>query len=91
MEENNDFDILNKIIEDVTFVQLMESLGNVNHVISVVGYWIFRSNYEKALCLTQEYLDIICSTYIGDELVATFRSAFYAFRYSWAPDNLKKG
>ena len=52
-KKNNDFDILNNIIEYVTMVQLMDSLGNVNNAISVVGYWIFDSNYEKALCLTQ--------------------------------------
>ena len=69
----------------------MESLGNVNHAISVVGYWIFDSNYKKALCLTQELLDIICSPSIGEELVATFQSVFYAVRYIWAPIHLKKG
>ena len=46
---NYDFDILNSISEDVTLVHLMESLVNVNHAISVVGYWIFDYNYEKAL------------------------------------------
>ena len=53
MEENDDYDILNNISEYVTLVQLMYSLGNMNHAISVVGYWIFDSNYKKALCLTQ--------------------------------------
>ena len=43
--------ILNDIGENVTLVQLMDSLGNVNHAISIVGYWIFDSNYEKVLCL----------------------------------------
>ena len=52
-KKNNDFDILNNISEDVTLVQLMDSLGNVNHAISIVGHWIFDSNYKKALCLTQ--------------------------------------
>ena len=52
-KKNNDFDILNDISEDVTLVQLMDSLGNVNHAIIVVGYCIFYSNYKKALCLTQ--------------------------------------
>ena len=88
-KENDDFDILNDISEDVTLVQLMDSLGNVTHAISVVGYWIFDSNYNKALFLTQESLDIICSTSIREELVATFRSAFYDVRYIWAPGNLK--
>ena len=52
-KKNNDFDILNDISDDVTLVQLMDSLGNVNHAINLVGYLIFDSNYKKALCLTQ--------------------------------------
>ena len=41
MEENDAFDILNDISEYVTLVQLMNSLGNVNRAISIVGYQIF--------------------------------------------------
>ena len=52
-KRNDAFGILNYISEDVTLVQLMDSLGNVNHVISIVGNCIFYSNYKKALCLTQ--------------------------------------
>ena len=84
-KKNDDFDILNGIIEDVTLVQLMDSLENVNHDISILWYWIFYSNYKKALCLTEESLDIICSLSIGEEPVATFQYVFYAIRYSWAP------
>ena len=47
------FYILTEISEHVTLVQLMDSLGNVNHAISVVGYWIFDSNYERALVLNR--------------------------------------
>ena len=65
MEENDGFDILNNISEDVKLVNLMGQLGNMNHDISVVGYWIFDSNYKKALVFTQEFLDIICSTFIS--------------------------
>ena len=68
----------------------MDSLGNVNHDISVVGYWIFDFNYNKSLCLTQLALGIICSTSIDEELVATFQSVFYAVIYSCAPGNLKE-
>ena len=89
-KKNDYFDILNDISEYETLVQLMDSLVNVNRSISVVGYWIFDSNYKKALCLTQELLDIICSTSIGEEKVAMFQSLFYAVRYSWAPGNLKE-
>ena len=47
------YDILTDISEHVTLVQLMDYLGNVNHAISVVGYWIFDSNYEKSLVLNR--------------------------------------
>ena len=49
MKKNDAFDILNDISEYVTLVQLMDSLGNLNHAISMIGYWIFDSNYKKAL------------------------------------------
>ena len=47
------YKILEYISEHVTLVWLMDSLVNVNHAISVVGYWIFDSNYEKALVLNR--------------------------------------
>ena len=37
-KKNCAFGILNNIIEDVTLVQLMDSLVNVNHANSIVGY-----------------------------------------------------
>ena len=52
-KKNDAFDILNDISEVVTLVQLMDSLGNVNRAISIVGVWIFDSNYDKARCLAQ--------------------------------------
>ena len=89
-KKNDAFGILSYISEDVTLVQLMDSLGNVNHAISIVWYWIFESNYEKAICLIQKSLDIIFYPSIGEELIATFQSVFYAVIYIWAPGNLKK-
>ena len=47
------FDILNDISENVTLAQLMDSLGNVNRAISIVGYWIPETNYKQALFLTR--------------------------------------
>ena len=38
----------------------MNSLGNLNHAVSVVGKWIFDYKYQKALPLTIESLNIIC-------------------------------
>ena len=37
-KKNDDFDILKNVSEYVTFVQLMDSLGNANHAIIIVGY-----------------------------------------------------
>ena len=48
------FNIFNNISEHLTLIKLMDSIGNANHAISVVGYWIFESNYEKELVLNRE-------------------------------------
>ena len=48
------YEIMTDISENVTLVQLMNYLGNVNHAISVVGYWIFESNYKISLVLNRE-------------------------------------
>ena len=63
--KKNPFDILNDIIENVTLVQLMDSIGNVNHDIIIVDYWTFDSKYEQTLCLKRESLDLICYTSVG--------------------------
>ena len=59
------YDILTYISEYFTLVQSMDYLCNVIHAISVVGYWIFDSNYEKALVLNRESLDMICALSVG--------------------------
>ena len=51
--KNEAFDILNDISENVTLLQFMHSLVNVNHDIIIVGHWIFDYDYNNALCLTQ--------------------------------------
>ena len=61
---------LYKILEDVSkhviLVQFMDSLGNVNDDISVVGNWIFDSNYEKALVFNMSSLYMICAPSFGE-------------------------
>ena len=47
------FDIMTDISEHVTLVKLMNSLGNMNHDISVLGYLIFELKNEKALILNR--------------------------------------
>ena len=50
-KKKGEYKILEDIGANVTLVQLMDSLENVNHAISVFGSWIFDSNYERALVL----------------------------------------
>ena len=54
------FDILHDISEKITLVQIMDSVINVNHAVSIFGYWIFDSRYKKTLPLTLYSLNIIC-------------------------------
>ena len=65
-KKKGDFYILNGISENVTLMQLMDTLGNVNHDISIVGYWIFDSNYKKSLHLTRESLNLIFYPSVGE-------------------------
>ena len=74
--KKDNFYILNEISKNVTLAKLMDILGNVNHAISIVGYWIFGSNYEKALFPTKESLDLVFSPSVGGEQVAKFESVF---------------
>ena len=90
MRKNDAFDIIKNISKYGILVQLMDSLGNTNYAISIVGHCIFDSNYKKALSFTQKCLDIICSPSVGEEQVTAFRSVFFAVRYIWAPTHIKK-
>ena len=53
-KQKGHFNILNDISERFSLVKLLDSLDKVNHAISVVGHWIFDSNYEKKLVLNRE-------------------------------------
>ena len=90
-DNKGDYKILEDISANVTLVQLMDSLGNVNHDISVVGSWIFDSNYEQALVLNRASLDMICAPSIGEEQDAMFEKVYYAVRYIYIGAQLKKG
>ena len=58
--------------------------------ISVVRYWIFDSNYEKALVLNRELLDMICALSVDEEEVAEFETVFTAVGYIFSAAHLKK-
>ena len=74
--KKGNFDIINDISEHFTLVQSMDTLGNVNNNIIIVGYWIFGSNYEEALHLTRELLGIICYPSVSEEQVVKFGTVF---------------
>ena len=71
---------LEEISANVTLVQLMDSLVNVNHAISGFGNWIFDSNYEKSLVLNRASLDMIWSPSVGEEQDVMFQTVFTTVR-----------
>ena len=87
-KKKGSYTILTDISEHATLVQLMDSLGDANHDISVLGYWIFDSNYKRALVLDRESLDIICAPSVGEEQVANFKTVFTAVRYGKIKEGL---
>ena len=84
------YDILTNISKIVTLVQLMDSLGNVNCDISVVGYWICDSNYKKSLVLNRESVYMICAPSIGEEQASKYETVFSEVRYIFSDAQLKK-
>ena len=54
----------------------MDYLGNVNHAISVIRYYIFDSNNKISLVLNIESFDLICALSVGKEQVAEFETLF---------------
>ena len=46
------FDIFNDISKNFSLVQLVGGNGDTNHAVSIVGKWIFDSNYKISLPLT---------------------------------------
>ena len=86
-----DYKILEDISANVTLVQLMDLIGNVNHAISVVGNWIFNSNLERALVLNRALLETICAPSVGEEQNAISEKVFNAIRYIFNEAKSKKG
>ena len=78
------------ISEHVDFVHLTAFLGNVNHAISVVWYWLFDSNYKRLLVLNRKSFDIFCAACVGKEQVAKFELLFIAVRHICLDARLKK-
>ena len=88
-KKKREYKFLEYISANVTLVQLMDSLVNVNHAISVVGNWIFDSKYERALVLNRESLHIIYAPSVGGEQDAIFGKVFLLSDTFLMKQNLK--
>ena len=60
----------------------MDTVGNVNHTVSIVGYLKFDSNYKKGLFLKLKPSNIIWSPSVGEGLVYRVDTVFYTIRYT---------
>ena len=69
----------------------MDSIDNVNHVLIIVGHYIFDLKYKKASPLPVEYLNIICSSSDGEKIFALFGTVLYAVRYIKPKSKRKRG
>ena len=59
----------------------MDTVGNVNHAVSIVGYCVFESKYKKALPLTLDSLNLICSPSVEEGTFVVFESVVCTVRY----------
>ena len=80
-KKKGDYNIPKDISENVTLVQLMDYLVNLNHAISVVSHWIFDSNNNKQPILNRESLGMICAPSVGEEQGTKFETLFSSARY----------
>ena len=63
---------------DLVVVSLQGSDGKSDHCVTLLGKLIFDSNFEKALPLCCEALDLCCSS---DEVKTTFHSVVEAILF----------
>ena len=79
MEKNTTtFDILQNYINYPSVCLLLDTEHRTNHCITVCGKWIFDSNLESELPLTESSLNYICSGNDTDEI--TFVGVLNAIR-----------
>ena len=51
------FDILNYISDNFVLFQLIDTAGDLNRAVSIIGCWIYNSIYKRALPLIKESLN----------------------------------
>ena len=52
----------------------MDSFRNLKYAVSVVGEWVFYSNYKKALPLNIDSLNLICAFFMKNNTLKIPRS-----------------
>ena len=67
----------------------MESVGNVNHAVSIVRYWISDPNYKHALLLKIDSLNLIYSPTEGEGTFSVFETVFHTVIYTSKKGKLK--
>ena len=74
--------ILNGISDHVTLVQPIDTAGNVNNLVSIIGWWIYDSNYKREIHLIKGSLDMIFYQYKDEKgMYDEFKDVYYAVRY----------
>ena len=58
----------------------MDSLSDVNRIVSVVGKCIFHSNHDKSFLLTIESLNLFFSCYDEYQTVVIFNGVYCSVR-----------
>ena len=66
------FEILNDMSECVTLVKLMDTLGNINHSVSIDGVWVYYLEYKESIPLVKLLLGIIYMYSCDDDIDADF-------------------
>ena len=90
-KKKGSFDIHHDTSKNANLVQLMDTVGNINHAVSIFGHWIFESNYKNATLLKTKLLNIICSPSDWEGTFANFETLFYAIIYIDNTGKLKIG
>ena len=76
-----DLETIKDISEHLKLVQLIETVGNVNHEVSIGRNWIFDSYYDKNLPLAKESMNLICYYSDGYAMYLIFERVYYEARY----------
>ena len=65
----------------------MDTVGNVNHVVIMVGHWMFDSKYKKSLPFTIESLNLIYSLSEREVIFFMFETFFLKSYMSTRKEN----